>query len=139
MNFSVGEFYFIFDGGLDILSFKIKINFDKFTAPFTPECFFRLIRYIYIWNTREKISSAIQKPRTQSRILCSESHFQLSSRCFVFPIKHCQCFKYYVFSSNAWGSTKMAAFWKRNFQLYTVFHLGKRARKYLLVQYVIVS
>ena len=55
------------------------------------------IEKIYRYNTRDSVSSAIQKPPISSKILRCPSCFQLSSRCLDIAMKHClSCLIYYV-------------------------------------------
>ena len=50
-----------------------------------------------ILNTSDSVSSAIQTPRIQLKILCCASYFQLSSQCLDILMKHClSCLIYYM-------------------------------------------
>ena len=60
-----------------------------------------LLSFCFDWedisNTRDGVSSDIQRPRISSKILRCASYFQLSSWCLDIPMKHCRsCLIYYV-------------------------------------------
>lgn len=116
----------------------INIDFDEFTAPFTPECLFRLIRYIY--ETLERKFHLLYKNRElrqEYSALCRIFNFLLgvwATRLNTVNVLNITSFSRMRGDQQRWhsgnGTFKVVQ--------YTVFHLGKRARKYILVHYVIV-